>query len=326
MTGERPMQRDVGKIFIGTVRGKRLLPEGATVWAAVSGGCDSVLMLRLLHGYSGLMAWKLGVLHIDHRARPGSGQDAGFVERLAGELGLPFELRRLDPPGGSSPEAVFSSMRLGIYRETAGETGLVAVGHTASDRAETVILRLMEGSGLRGLGGMDYRGEGPVRRPMLDLTREDVQAKLREMGQAWVEDPTNESSRFLRNRIRSLILPAIEEVSPGSTIAFARSASILSGWRDVADGAAEALVQGMMDEGAMAVSEYASLSPVLRLGLLWAVSGRPRGGRTELEKADRWLCRGGRGRHPLPGGSVLQSDGNRASVEEPRGADGTEMS
>lgn len=134
------------------------------------------------------------------------------------------------------------------------------------------------------------------------------------MGQPWLEDPTNGSPRFLRNRIRSRILPALEEVSPGAVRAVARSASLLSGWRDVADGVTEIVLEELLARGTMTLREYATLPPVLRLGALWAVSGRPRGGRTELEKADRWLCRGAKGEHPLPGGGIVVSDGDRASI------------
>lgn len=318
------MKRDVEKIFLRTVRERKLIPEGSTVWAAVSGGSDSVLMLRLLQRFSRSMEWKLRVVHVDHRVRPESGEDAGFVEALSLRLGLSFTLRRLEPPDGSAGEAWLSAERFRIYRETAGSAGLIAVGHTATDRAETLIMRLMEGSGLRGLGGMDYLGEGPVRRPMLDLTREEVRMKLADMGQEWVEDPTNEDGHFLRNRIRNSVLPVLEETSPGSVLAIARSASVISGWRDVADGVTEMLVEGMMASGELGVREYASIPPVLRLGLLWAVSGRPRSGRAELEKADRWLCRGRKGEHPLPGGAVVRSDGRMAVLLHPSAEERTE--
>ncbi len=302
------MRRSAELGFIDTVRRESLLPEGARVTAAVSGGSDSVGMLLLLDRFRGHMRWTLSVLHIDHRYRPTSGEDAEFVGNLAASLGLPFELRRLPARRrGGSPEADFSEARRRIYGEAAGE-GLVAVGHTADDRAETLLLRLMEGAGLRGLGGMDYRGEGPVRRPLLDLTRAEVRGYLVSRGASWREDETNLDTGPARNRLRHGALARLEADFPGASRRLAASSAGLASWRRVADGVVASAMEGAgTGLGSVDRLAFASLERAVRLSVLWEVCGRPRSGWIELEKTVAWLSSGGSGEKLLPGGVSLHA-------------------
>ena len=307
------MGSDLERRFISSVRRRELLPKGSNITVAVSGGADSVAMLLLMDRFANHMDWTLSVLHIDHHARPGSCSDTDFVRGLAGNLGLPFLLKDVHPAGSGSTEGEFSAARALIYEETGSDGSLVAVGHTADDRAETLLIRLLESSGLRGLGGMGFTGEGPVRRPVLDLTREDLREWLRERGQEWVEDPTNDSDVHLRNRIRMTVLPALEEVLPGGVMGLAGAAENLSMWRDAADWLMERTLAESFHGNGCSLEEYHGLPRAVRLGVLWSLCGRPRGGRTELEKADRWLIRGNTGSHPLAGGFQVIS--SRESLE-----------
>lgn len=301
--------------FIETVRTRYLLPEGCRVWAAVSGGSDSVALLRLLMQFANHMKWDLSVLHIDHGARSDSAADAAFVEELAVRLELPFQLRRISPPESGSLEAHFSRKREAIYNEIAEGSDLVATGHTASDRAETLILRLLEGSGLRGLGGMDYFGRGPVRRPLLDLSRHELLEYLSTIDQGWIEDPTNIEDTFLRNRIRHSIIPALESLSPGCSYALGRSSANLSQWRDVIDDMIEKSVEELVSGDKFIVKEYLDFPKAVRLGILWVLSGRPRSGREEIEKTDRWLSDKKNGFHLLPGGLRITVDESEVFIE-----------
>jgi tRNA(Ile)-lysidine synthase len=310
------MKNPVELEFIETVRREDLLPARSAVTAAVSGGADSVGLLLLLERFRAYMSWDLRVLHIDHCWRPGSSSDAVFVKNLAAGLGIPFVLREL---GGScasgSPEAGFSERRQLLYEECSGD-GFVAVGHTATDRAETLLLRLLEGAGLRGLGGMDYFGIGPVRRPLLDLCRARIRQYLGSRGQPWCEDPSNSDQSMLRNKIRAILLPALEAVRPGSDLQLSRSGAALASWRRVADQA----VAGALDfctarsapgDGVViARSSWQAQEKALRLAMLWVLCGRPRSGADELEKTERWLSGGGEGLRNLPGGMRFVSSGS----------------
>ncbi|MCK4806720.1 MAG: tRNA lysidine(34) synthetase TilS [Candidatus Aegiribacteria sp.] len=308
------LQRSLESNFIETVKLRSLLPEGSDILAAVSGGSDSVALLQLLHRFADYMDWKLAVLHINHRARPESGEDAIFVRDLAVGIGLHCNIEGISPPGSGSAEGYFSAERNRIYREYASERIIVTTGHTASDRAETLIMRLLEGSGLRGLGGMDYFGRGSVRRPLLDFTRRELREYLEALGQNWIEDPTNKENSFLRNRIRHRVIPLLESISPGSTCAIARSSANLSQWRDIADSIIDDSLDELLDEDTFRREKYLILPRAVRLGILWAVSGRPRGGKREIEKTDRWILGKKDGYHILPGGTRITAEGDNIHI------------
>lgn len=310
------IHRSVENTFIETVRFRSLLPEGSEVLAAVSGGSDSVALLRLLQRFAGHMDWQLAVLHIDHCARSRSGEDALFVKNLAEGTGLPCRIEKISPPASGSPEGYFSAERNRIYREYSSERIFVATGHTASDRAETLIMRLLEGSGLRGMGGMDYFGKGSVRRPLLDFTRSELREYLEAIGQNWIEDPTNQEDSFLRNRIRHRVIPVLESISPGSTRAIARSSANLTQWRDITDSIIDDSLDELLEGDTFLREKYLILPRAVRLGFLWALSGRPRGGKREIEKTDRWILEEKDGTHILPGGKRITAEGSSIHVRK----------
>ncbi len=316
------LQRSFENTFIETVKLRDLLPGGSDILAAVSGGSDSVALLQLLHRFANYMNWELAVLHIDHRARTESGEDAAFVKNLAEGLGLHCIIEEISPHGSGSVEGYFSAERNRIYCKNSSDNSLIVTGHTASDRAETLIMRLLEGSGLRGLGGMDYLGRGPVRRPLLDFTRSELREYLRAIGQSWIEDPTNQEDTFLRNRIRHRIIPVLESISPGSTCAIARSSANLSQWRDVTAGIIDDSLDKLLDGDTFQTDKYSNLPRAVRLGILWAVSGRPRSGKLEIEKTDRWILGKKEGFHILPGGTKITSEGGMIRIRKPLKTDG----
>jgi tRNA(Ile)-lysidine synthase len=311
------LQRSVENTFIASVKLRDLLPCGSEILAAVSGGSDSVALLQLLHRFANHMNWELAVLHIDHRSRPESSEDAVFVKNLAEGLDLHCNVEEISSPVSGSIEGFFSAERNRIYSEYSSENSLVATGHTASDRAETLVMRLLEGSGLRGLGGMDYFGRGPVRRPLLDFSRSELRKYLDTIEQSWIEDPTNQEDSFLRNRIRHRIMPVLESISPGCTGAIARSSANLSQWRDVTTGIIDDSLDKLLDGDTFQIDKYLILPRAVRLGILWAVSGRPRGGKLELEKTDRWILGKKEGFHILPGGTKITAEGGMIRIRKP---------
>jgi len=315
---------DLERRFIKTVRDTGILPPGSRVAAAVSGGSDSLAMLRMLCAFRSHMDWDLYVLHIHHGVREQSESEAERVRATARLLDLPFVLRSLDPPGRGSLEAGLSRMRQEVYEAEGREGSLVAVGHTATDRAETLLMRMLEGAGLRGLGGMSFWGVGPVRRPMLRMERGELQEYLRAQSIGWVRDQSNRDTAILRNALRHRVFPVLEEISPGAAGRMAASAELLSGWRDFARRATSEAVEGLRTAGGLDRRGYQELPRQLRLSVLWAICGRPRKGREELEKTDRWLMDGGTGSHAMPGGAVLEAETETLSTTEAR--DGSEPS
>jgi len=202
-----------------TARGK-----GDSIAAAVSGGVDSVAMLLLLAHYCRMNRLRLCVFHVDHALRDNSMADRLWVGELAGQLGLEFFWRRAsddDKAGAGRPgsEAWARNFRYRCFAQMLEESGaeLIAIGHTADDQAETLLMRMLRGCGVAGAGGIRSRrclvSDGkPLRlwRPLLNIARHDLQQYLAAAGQTWREDETNNSEVYFRNMVRHRIMPVIK--------------------------------------------------------------------------------------------------------------------
>ncbi len=211
--------------------------------AGVSGGADSVCLLHLLHRLSGELGFRLAVVHVDHGVREEAARDAGYVERLCGEMRVPFYLKKVDMNGyarerGLSAEEAGRQLRYAAFEETlAGqcgdsERGRIAVAHNAGDRAETMLFHMFRGSGLRGLSSIRPVRERVIR-PLLCLEREEIEAYLAEQGLSYCSDATNEEDCYTRNRIRHHILPYAErEICSGAVAHMNELADILSETED----------------------------------------------------------------------------------------------
>jgi len=204
------------------------------VVAAVSGGADSVALLLILHELADMDRVRLaGVAHLHHHVRGDEAdRDAEFVGQLAVRLRLPFELAHEDVPfqarrAGRSLEVAGREARLAFFqRISQGQPPpVVALAHTRSDQAETVLLRLARGAGPRGLAGMVPR-RGQRVRPLLEVSRGELREWLRERGEAWREDKTNEDTAIPRNQVRRVVLPGLARVNPAVEEALARTAQI----------------------------------------------------------------------------------------------------
>ncbi len=213
----------------------RLLPGWAGVpgIVAVSGGADSVALLLALCG--GAMT----VAHLNHRLRGDeSDADEQFVRELAEQLRIPSRFLRLDiatEAAGENLEAYARSRRYGWLAELAVETGAgwIATGHHADDQAETVLHRLLRGTGLQGLRGIAPIRRGgpvPVVRPLLCVPRSDLVAYLAACGQSYRTDSSNADPRFTRNRIRHELLPLLKSFNADVVAALGRTAAQAEEW------------------------------------------------------------------------------------------------
>jgi tRNA(Ile)-lysidine synthase len=204
-SGLRPQDRRQKSIVCPT----NMIAAGQRVGVAVSGGADSVCLLHVLAG-QGLAA---RVLHVNHRLRGAeSDADAEFVIALAERLGLACTVH--DAPvasGGDNLEQAARNLRLAFFRHVIarGDVDRVALGHTRSDQAETVLFRFLRGSGTAGLAAIRPVTSDGLIRPLIEIDREDVRSWLRERGIPWREDSSNASLDFARNRIRHQLLPQL---------------------------------------------------------------------------------------------------------------------
>lgn len=195
-----------------TITRYNMLPAGARVAVAVSGGPDSVCLLQILTGLAAEYGIGLSVAHFNHKLRgEESDADERLVAALAASLGLPFY--RAEGDVASVKDNLEQAARRARRAFFAGlmktQADVVALGHTRDDQAETVLFRLLRGSGLAGLAGIYPVSADGYIRPLLDVTRADVEEFLRARGLAWREDSSNRDPRFARNRIRHDLLPRL---------------------------------------------------------------------------------------------------------------------
>jgi tRNA(Ile)-lysidine synthase len=183
---------------------------------AVSGGADSVALMRGLVECRLPGEGRLVLAHFNHRQRGAeSDADEAFVERLAGELGLPFVVGRTDAQGDGASEESLRAARYEFLKRESGVYGAryVAMAHTADDQVETVLWNVLRGTGLAGLAGIPrirpLAEATTIVRPLLDVTRADVLDYLAQLQQPFREDASNRSLAYTRNRIRHELLPLL---------------------------------------------------------------------------------------------------------------------
>jgi tRNA(Ile)-lysidine synthetase-like protein len=221
---------------IATIRRHGMLEPRDRVVVAVSGGHDSVALLHALLELRSSLYLTLTVAHLDHGLRgAASDADRAYVEAMAERLGLPCVARREEVASLArrerrSPEEAGRIARRRFLRETAEATGSrrVALGHQREDQAETVLWRLITGSGRGGLSGIRPVSEGLFIRPLLECSRADILAYLESRDIVPREDASNTDRRYPRNRIRHDLLPLLRDAfNPRVTDAIARTAEIL---------------------------------------------------------------------------------------------------
>jgi tRNA(Ile)-lysidine synthase len=190
-----------------------LMPGGASILLAVSGGADSTALLFGAAEAASRHGWRLAVGHVHHgwRGREAD-RDLAFVREHARRLDIPFDLRRRDARGEAralklSPEAGARHARYGALREMAAAAGadLIATAHQREDRVETHLLARERGVGLAGLAGLKHRRSDGVARPLLEVSRREILAFLAERGLAHRRDASNGDLRLARNRIRRTV-------------------------------------------------------------------------------------------------------------------------
>jgi len=202
-----------------------LLRPGLRLAVGVSGGADSVALLRALHERSGELGLVLHVAHLHHGLRGAEADgDLEFVRGLAADLALPLHAARVDvsaeaEKAGESIEEAARRLRYGWFRQLMAEGAVdaVATAHTLDDQAETVCAKFLRGAWTEGLSGIHPVvgfAEGRIVRPLLGTTRAEVEAYLKALEQGWHEDSSNRDAAFTRNRIRHELLPLLEEWNP----------------------------------------------------------------------------------------------------------------
>src|SRR3954451_22252201 len=231
-----------------------MIEPGKPLLVLLSGGADSVCLLHVALAAGA----DVSVLHVNYGLRPSADEDEAFCRDLF--PGLIVERVRL---GKGNVQALAREARYELAERHA--VGAYATGHTMSDQAETVLMRLCSSPGRKGLLGMAPR-RGRLVRPLLTMTRAETEQYCREHGLSWRTDPSNADPRFTRARVRHELLPLLERVAPGAERTIARTAGLL---RDEAE-ALDALLPDTDD-----LAEIAALPPALGRLVLRRLAGAP---------------------------------------------------
>lgn len=254
MVQRRPAARLLPAL-LACVRKQGTIAAGDRVLAACSGGPDSVALVALLLKLREEMPLEIHLAHFNHRLRDGAGEDERFVRDLARRWVLPLFAESADVRSHAAKkklnlEEAGRDLRYDFLRRAAARAGAtkIATGHTMTDQAETVLMRLMRGTGLSGLAGIAVVAAGepcPVVRPLLGIAGPDLRAWLAAEGIPYREDPSNLDRRFLRNRIRAELLPDLDRRYEPRIVAHLARLAAIAGEEDALLGA---FVRELADE------------------------------------------------------------------------------
>lgn len=250
--------------------------EGGRVLCAVSGGADSMCLLHLLLA----RGTDVVAAHFEHGIRGAESlADAAFVERWCRERGIECVVGHGDVPGCASEnglgiEEAARRLRYAFLERTAEEKGCgcIATAHNADDNAETMIFNLCRGTGLAGLRGIPER-RGSIVRPLLGVTRAEIERYLEDNGIPHVEDSTNSSDDYSRNLIRHRVTPALREINPEMVRAAARTARLLRQDEDCLDSMAADFVRSRFDGESLPLRELNALHPAVASRVIRRLAG-----------------------------------------------------
>ncbi len=317
MSGRETTVQDA---VIEAVERRGLLRGVRHVVVACSGGGDSVALADLMVDLAPRFDVRVTLAHLNHGLRgPDSEADERHVAELAQRYGVVCEIGRLEDANAAAGglEERLRNARHSFLAETVNRIGADAamLGHTLDDRAETVIMNLARGSGRRGLAAMRWRNRVHgllLVRPMLGLRRQALRRHAQARGLTWREDVSNNDHRFTRNRVRGLVMPALEEALPGAVESIGRTAELLEQDDEWLAGLVrDALACARRDEAhvrglALDVAVLHGLPPALLTRVLRRALSEVRGGLSGLHQAhigaivDRLLS-GAESARDLPG-------------------------
>lgn len=305
---------------------------GAAILVGLSGGADSVALLRALVELHAASRVRIAAAHLNHALRGAeSDRDQSFCRELCSRLNVDLIVERATELAPQMPnlEEVARQARHEFLKRAAVHTGsdYVALGHHADDQAETVLMRLLRGAGVAGLAAMAEAGPGPFVRPLLSLGRQDILGYLEEIGAAFITDASNFSPALLRNRIRHDLLPTLNrEYAPGASKRLAAlAAEMQSVERFLSRAAAQHLSAMSAAAGDLDLSRFAGVDPALRIPILRQYLSSHLGSLRRLNRdhleglADLCLAGPVNGEISLPGGrrAVRQYDRLRLTDRAP---------
>jgi len=268
-----------------TIKKYRMLEPGDRVVVGVSGGPDSIMLCHVLHRLRGSYNLTLTVAHLNHGVRGSeAARDEEFVVSFARGLGLPCVVKQENVPAycrehSRSLQEGAREVRYRFLQDVRLQcrAGKIALGHNADDQAETVMLWLLRGAGLKGLGGMPPVRDGIIIRPLIETTREEIEAYLRIRGIDFVTDNSNLKGEYVRNRLRREIFPLLKkDFNPQLVKTLVSTASIISMENEYLDEIAQKKLKAVLasqNESSAVIdcARFAAVPPVIQLRCLRAI-------------------------------------------------------
>ena len=280
--GKRRVSTDLLAVVSDALRG--IVRSGDHVAVALSGGVDSVVLLDLLKRIAARRRLCLSAIHVNHQISPNAKRWAAFCRRLCRERGIALKVVKTTVPRGNSLEAAARAARYDVFANL--RVDIIALAHNQDDQAETVLLQLLRGAGVKGLaampverkaGGMAGRldpdggarmasvaATATILRPLLGVPRSEIEAYARARRLNWIEDESNDDIYFVRNFLRHEVLPLIARRFPAYRVTLARAASnFAAATRVLEEMAAMDGASGGMERGTLSVDALRRL-PVAR--------------------------------------------------------------
>jgi tRNA(Ile)-lysidine synthase len=315
---------------VGAALARTGVRRDAKVLLALSGGRDSVALFHAMLSLRERLGYRIAAAHLNHQIRGGeSDRDEVFVRDLCARREIELFTARAEGLSSDTPnlEERARESRHAFLNATADRVGAdyIAIAHHADDQAETVLMRLLRGAGASGLSAMAEQGPGRLIRPLLDVTRDEVTAYLKTIGESFVNDSSNQSSAMLRNRIRADLMPLLERnYAPGLPSRLVQLAAEMRALDDFVSTAARRELESGVSEKGLDISRFMRLHPALQAELLRQYVKNVAGGlrgieRTHIE-AIRRLCLDGppNGSLDIPGLRLQREYGMlRVSAPEP---------
>jgi tRNA(Ile)-lysidine synthase len=305
-----------------TIARHRMLAPGERVLVAFSGGADSVALLAALHQLAERLGIQLCAAHLNHRLRGVEAlRDQQCAQAIAAQLGVRCVVGETESLAGrSNIEERARTARYAFLQRVADAEGCakIATGHTMDDQAETLLMRLLRGTGPGGLSGIQAVRDGRIIRPMIECSRAQALAFLEHQGLPFCEDSSNADTHFLRNRIRHQILPQLRALNPSVVERLASAATMAAVEDDLLDEqAATVLAQAMAEADALRTEVIAGAPAAMRTRLVRRWLRQQRGDLRRITAAHLWavvdLATGQRpsGSVLLPGGQEIVRDYGR---------------
>lgn len=313
-----------------------LLPAHSSILIGLSGGVDSVVLLHLLQRLAPRFSWRLSALHVHHGISPNADTWEDFCAGLCAQYAIPLHIEHVDiaPLREHGIEAAARKLRHAAFARQSCD--FVALAHHADDQAETLLLQLLRGAGVRGASAMPLLakrdGSPDLLRPLLRCSRREILDYAAAHNLRWIEDESNADDSYPRNFLRHRLLPLLEEKFPAYRATLSRSASHFAEASELMDALAEQDARDDFDGATLAVARLAELDTVRAKNLLrWFLHqrGAPMPNHARLEEMLRQFCSAraaaqacvayGRGYDTLPAKPAICGSSRSAALPAPEG-------